>query len=151
MGAFIFELQTLMDMLGYGHRRRAGIAKGESANKASSPAEIAFDVAPHAMAVMRLSGDFDAANQRFREFLSPGLAGGPPPDEISFEKSILSVMFPSLLADIKQCVHRGMCQVLKSTVCDSAGSVDEVSVTLSPMTGTTDNVLVTLTIHSDDR
>lgn len=143
MGAFIFELQTLMDMLGFGHRRGGRPPQTEKIAKIVSIADLAFDIAPLAMAVIRVSGNFEATNQQFKRFLFP-FATQDAPTDVTFEESVLRTLFPSLLADLKQCIHRDVCQVLNSEITLEGGEQSGIALTLSPMSSTAECVLVSL-------
>jgi len=142
MGAFIFELQTLMDMLGFGRKGRR-VIKSDTGAHVVSIAEMAFEGAPLAMAAMNVNGTIEALNLEFRRFLNPV----PPhsvPSQLRFEESVLAAVFPSLLADLKQSVHRDVCHVLRAEQSQEKGGARNVSVTLSPMRAKSDCVLISL-------
>ena len=74
MAAFIYELRTLMDMLGFG-RRRAAAAKPERAahhprERHGRAAAAAFDLSPLPMAGLEVDGQIVVANRAFAQFLS---------------------------------------------------------------------------------
>ncbi|HSK03707.1 MAG TPA: protein kinase [Kofleriaceae bacterium] len=80
MAAFIYELRTVMDMLGFGRRAKQGAAKrvvieqrGESARDALG--RIAFDGCRLPLALMSAQGVIVAANPAFAKFVM-GVGGG---------------------------------------------------------------------------
>ncbi|HEY5938345.1 MAG TPA: serine/threonine-protein kinase [Kofleriaceae bacterium] len=80
MAAFIYELRTVMDMLGYGRRGRAGPAKRvvieqrpAEPNRRDELARIAFDACRLPLALVTPQGVIIAANPAFAKFVM-GLA-----------------------------------------------------------------------------
>ena len=76
MAAFIYELRTLMDMLGFRRRRAApGAVKPERAADAprerhARAAAVAYDLSPLPMAGLNVDGQIVLANRAFAQFVS---------------------------------------------------------------------------------
>lgn len=80
MAAFIYELRTVMDMLGFGRRGRAGPAKRvvieqrpAEPNRRDELARVAFDACRLPLALVTPQGVIIAANPAFAKFVM-GLA-----------------------------------------------------------------------------
>ncbi|MDQ3364998.1 MAG: serine/threonine protein kinase [Myxococcota bacterium] len=77
MGAFIYELRAVMDMLGFGRRAKGGATKrvvieqrpAEGVNKRDELARIAFDGCRLPLALLTPQGVIVAANQAFAKFV----------------------------------------------------------------------------------
>ena len=74
MAAFIYELKTVMDMLGYGRRAKAGPARRvvieqRSENKRDEYARLAFDGCRLPLALLTPQGVIIAANPAFAKFV----------------------------------------------------------------------------------
>ena len=75
MGAFIYELRAVMDMLGFGRRARGGPAKRvvieqrSETNKRDELARIAFDACRLPLALLTPHGVIEAANPAFAKFV----------------------------------------------------------------------------------
>ena len=74
MAAFIYELKTVMDMLGYGKRRAAGPAKRvviekDTKSQRDELARIAFDACRLPLALLTPNGTIIAANPAFAKFV----------------------------------------------------------------------------------
>ncbi len=69
MAAFLFELKTLMDMLGFGRRRAKKMAsKSAPLSPEIRLAKLAFEHSTHGMAVIDTKGDVEIANLAFAYF-----------------------------------------------------------------------------------
>ena len=82
MAAFIYELRTVMDMLGFGRTRKAGPAKRvvieqrpKEENKRDELARIAFDACRLPLALVTPTGHITTANPAFARFVM-GVAVG---------------------------------------------------------------------------
>jgi PAS domain-containing protein len=76
MAAFIYELRTVMDMMGFGRRAKAGPAKRvvieqrpPEANKRDEMSRIAFDACRLPLALLTPQGVIVAANPAFAKFV----------------------------------------------------------------------------------
>lgn len=74
MAAFIYELRTVMDMLGFGRRGRGGptkrvVIEQRSESKRDELARIAFDACRLPLALLTPSGHIVAANPAFAKFV----------------------------------------------------------------------------------
>jgi PAS domain-containing protein len=103
VGAFMYELRTLMGMLGmdHGNRRRAlapeaARERREHDHRVKAAAEV-FGAVPLPMASCDPQGKVRAANPAFLEFL--GVAGGA--GGLELRDSALPEVYPSLLADLE--------------------------------------------------
>ncbi len=72
MAAFIYELRTVIDMLGFGHRKRGGgrkIVIAQAENKRDELARGVFDASRLPMALLNKSGLIVVANPAFAKFV----------------------------------------------------------------------------------
>ncbi|HEU5059368.1 MAG TPA: protein kinase [Kofleriaceae bacterium] len=106
MAAFIYELRTLMDMLGFG-RRRAAAGKPERAShhpreRHARAAAAAYDLSPMPMAGLDVDGQVVLANRAFAQFVS----GDPRAvvEGTSITDSRLLEVHPGLPSDLRH-VH----------------------------------------------
>ncbi|HEY8142332.1 MAG TPA: protein kinase, partial [Kofleriaceae bacterium] len=105
MAAFIYELRTLMDMLGF-RRRRAlpGAAKPERAadnprERHTRAAAAAYDLSPLPMAGLDVDGQIVLANRAFAQFVS-----GDPRAAVegaNIQETRLLEVHPGLSADLR--------------------------------------------------
>jgi len=73
MAAFIYELRTLLDMLGFSQKRRITAkvrAVVSSANKRDYAGRLVFDISPIPMAGINVDGTVVIANRAFTKFLT---------------------------------------------------------------------------------
>jgi len=78
MAAFIYELRTLMDMLGIGRRRGGAAARGATTGPVAAPvidkrkmgAAAGFEMSPLPMAAFDVDSTVVAANRAFAQFLT---------------------------------------------------------------------------------
>jgi eukaryotic-like serine/threonine-protein kinase len=104
VAGFLYELQTLMDMLGMdgGRRRRQKDAaagarrRGRSATRRTQGAAEVFDYAPIPLAAVDGDGKVRVANEAFLEFL--GVAGDAAGIELAH--SLLPDVYPQVLDDL---------------------------------------------------
>lgn len=133
-GAFLYELRTLMGMLGMeqGGRRRAlapdaARERRDLDHRLKAAAEI-FEAVPLPMAACDATGRVRVANQAFLSFLgAAGDAGG-----IELRDSALPEVYPTLLEDLETVAARR--QSLKRVIYLNEGGdrVVEAAVVLSP-------------------
>ena len=76
MAAFIYELKTVMDMLGFGRRRAAGPSRrvvieqrGQEKSRRDELARVAFDACRLPLALIAATGQILAANPAFAKFV----------------------------------------------------------------------------------
>jgi PAS domain-containing protein len=107
MAAFIYELRTLMDMLGY-RRRRAAMPAGK-AERADHPRErharaaaVAYDLTPVPMAGLNVDGQIVVANRAFAQFVCGDLTAVV--EGANIRESRLLEVHPGLSADLRH-VH----------------------------------------------
>lgn len=123
MAAFIYELRTLMDMLGF-RRRRAAVPAGK-ADRADHPRErharaasLAYDLSPLPMAGLNVDGQIAVANRAFAQFVSGDPRAAVEGSNIS--DSRLLEVHPGLSADLRH-IHvsgESMQRVLDLTLQD---------------------------------
>ena len=103
MAAFIYELRTLMDMLGFGQKRRITSrvrAVVPATGKRDHPARVAFDLAPVPMAGLHVDGTIAVANRAFARFLT-GDAEAPIEGDNVFSSKLVEV-HPGFSADLRK-------------------------------------------------
>jgi eukaryotic-like serine/threonine-protein kinase len=104
MAAFIYELRTLMDMLGFRRRRAVGPAKLERVadhprERHARAAAIAYDLSPLPMAGLNVDGQVVLANVAFAQFVS-----GDPKAAVegcNIQETRLLEVHPGLSADLR--------------------------------------------------
>ena len=74
MAAFIYELRTVMDMMGFGRRARAGggkrvVIEQRAGNERDELARMAFDACRLPLAMLSAQGTIVTANQAFAKFV----------------------------------------------------------------------------------
>lgn len=69
MAAFLYELKTVMDMLGYGRRKRGAAKKISRANQRDEMARSLFDASRVPMALIQRGGNIVIANKAFAQFI----------------------------------------------------------------------------------
>ena len=125
MAAFIYELRTLMDMLGFRRRRAMGGGPAGKADRADHPRErhnrnaaAAYDLSPLPMAGLNVDGTIVVANRAFSQFVS-----GDPKAMVEGSKiqdTRLLEVHPGLAADLRH-IHvsaESMQRVLDLTLQD---------------------------------
>jgi PAS domain-containing protein len=122
MAAFIYELRTLMDMLGF--RRRRAVVAAAKADRADhrrerhSRAAVAYDLSPLPMAGLNVDGQIVVANRAFAQFVS-----GDPKASVegsNIQETRLLEVHPGLSADLRH-IHvsaESMQRVLDLTLQD---------------------------------
>jgi serine/threonine protein kinase len=123
MAAFIYELRTLMDMLGF-RRRRTPVQAGK-VDRADHPRErhsrhaaLAYDLSPLPMAGLNVDGQIVVANRAFAQFVS-----GDPKATVegsNIQETRLLEVHPGLSADLRH-IHvsaESMQRVLDLTLQD---------------------------------
>ncbi|HUS65722.1 MAG TPA: serine/threonine-protein kinase [Kofleriaceae bacterium] len=74
MAAFVYEMRTLMDMLGFGRRRGAAPAVkavvADPAQKRARGAALGYDLSPLPMAGLNVDGQIMVANRAFVQFVT---------------------------------------------------------------------------------
>ena len=106
MAAFIYELRTLMDMLGFGRRRMAAGKQDRATHhpreRHSRAAAAAYDLSPLPMAGLDVDGQIVLANRAFAQFVS----GDPraPVEGVNVAETRLLEVHPGLAYDLRH-VH----------------------------------------------
>lgn len=144
MEAFIFELKTLMDMLGFGRRRGKKVA-GKSGNQRAGDrlAKLAFEHCAHGMAVLDAKGDVDVANGAFAYFFHR------EDDDSRTGMSVMDPRFlrinPELPADLKHVLEERT--TIRRSLTFKGGEAETVEFvfTLSPLKGEAQKVLLSIT------
>jgi hypothetical protein len=103
MAAFIYELRTLMDMLGYGRRRRGPVAAQRSASDLRLRAAAAgYDLSPLPMAGLNVDGQIMVANRAFSQFVTGDASAALESTTIHTTRFL--EVHPELSADLRR-VH----------------------------------------------
>jgi PAS domain-containing protein len=157
MNAFIYELRTLMDMLGIGTRRRSSVvARTQSAtgagmapvkpDKRTSAVGEGFDLLPLPTAVFDVDGTVVAANRAFAQFLTGDAASEVEGSNAAVQK--LCDIHPGFAADMRQALAQGITVQRALKLRSQEGEPVNLMVWLVPGSADTGDVL--LTIHSLD-
>lgn len=109
MAAFLYELRTLMDMLGFGRRRRgvqgSQVQRGSNADLAEGrkrAAAAGFDLCPLPMAGLNVDGQIVVANSAFRQFVMGDAS--MPMETSNIHGTRFIEVHPGLSADLRR-VH----------------------------------------------
>jgi serine/threonine protein kinase len=146
MEAFLYELRTLMDMLGWG--RRAGRGKRVTKQKydaVSQRLEIkarGFDMSPLPMASISQNGSVLVANAAFSAFVA-----GEPDDSVE-GVNLLSTKFvefhPRLVSDLRQVQMKGVTRKAKLRLASEDGRPVHLLLWLVPSSDDASEILLTL-------
>jgi PAS domain-containing protein len=137
VAGFLYELRTLMNMLGVGlgRRRASRDVASESPKRlkearADAAALETFELAPIPLACVNVDGKVRVANRAFLEFLGvAGQAAG-----IDLADSALCDIYPAFLDDLRRCISkRKQCKRV-IYLSEGGGRVVEVAVILTPPT-----------------
>ncbi len=145
MEAFLYELRTLMDMLGYGRRRgKAKVARRSSQKMLRQEAKSRlFDSSPLPMAGISSDGVIVVANEAFAHFLT-----GHPESSVEGVE-LLATKFvelhPRLLSDLRLVFVSGITRKAKLTLASDEGPV-QLLLWMVPVGEPAGEVL--LTIHA---
>jgi tRNA A-37 threonylcarbamoyl transferase component Bud32 len=141
VAAFMYELRTLMNMLGMEVGRRRPGATGEGGggrerrdvdHKAKAASEV-FQWAPLPLACVDVTGKVRIANQAFLDFLGvAGDAGG-----IDLRDSGFCEVAPTLLEDIKTVIHKHTTIKRVIYLSEGGGQLVEAAVVLTPAPSST--------------
>ncbi len=136
VAGFMYELRTLMNMLGMETARRRATGEGgrerrELDHRTKAAFEI-FSSAPIPMAAVDVSGKVRIANQAFLEFLGcAGDVGG-----IELRDSGLLEIYPNLLRDLAAAVARRAPIKRVIYLSEGGGATVEVAVLITPASAT---------------
>lgn len=108
MKAFLYELRTLMDMLGFrGRRRKPARQRRETArDQRKLAARVGYLAAPIPMCALDAEGHVVTANRAFAKFLT-GDSHAMVDGELLYE-SALGGLYPQLAADVAQVLRAGV-------------------------------------------
>ena len=137
VAGFMYELRTLMNMLGMEtQRRRSGTSdatreRRDADHRTKAAAEV-FTAAPIPMAVVDVTGKVRIANQAFLEFLGcAGDVGG-----IDLRDSGMLEVYPGLLRDLAAATARRATVKRVVYLAEGGGATVEVAVLITPAPGT---------------
>ncbi|MBI4512108.1 MAG: serine/threonine protein kinase [Deltaproteobacteria bacterium] len=102
MAAFIYELRTLMDMLGFGRRRavtQAPRAVVTASDRRTNAARVGFDQSPLPMAGLNLDGTVVVANRSFVLFLTG--ESDTTVEGTNVRESRLLEVYPEFMGDMR--------------------------------------------------
>ena len=148
MEAFIYELRTLMDMLGWGRRRgrskRVTKQKYNAASRRQEAKSRAFDASPLPMAGISQNGSVVVANSAFTAFVT-----GNPKESVE-GTSLMNTKFidfhPRLVSDLKQVQMTGQTRKARLRLANDEGKPVELLLWLVPVGEPAGEIL--LTIHA---
>jgi PAS domain-containing protein len=143
MAAFLYELRTLMAMLGMGRRRAVTTARPNKRDEQDRARGRLFDVAPIPLAGVDATGRIVVANQAFAKFVTGDLDGETA--GVSVAATRLTLVFPDIMAELRQ-VHisgKGAKRVIQLR----ASNGEAVDLLVWMMPGSEDSGDVTLAIH----
>jgi serine/threonine protein kinase len=155
MAAFIYELRTLMDMLGFGRRRggqarAASVATGPAAvvvkDRRTEAAHAGFDLAPLPMSTFDVDGTIVAANRAFAQFLTGDPAAVVEGSGVAVQR--LCDIHPGFAADLRAVHAQGMPVQRALRLRTQEGEPVNLMVWLVPGSHQAGDVLVT--IHALD-
>jgi len=140
VAAFMYELRTLMNMLGMEVGRRRPGPTGESGrerrdvdHRAKAAGEV-FQWVPLPLACVDASGKVRVANQAFLDFIGvAGDAGG-----IELRDSGICEVAPTLLDDIRTCASKHMTIKRVIYLSEGGGQLVEAAVVLTPAPSSTE-------------
>jgi tRNA A-37 threonylcarbamoyl transferase component Bud32 len=141
MAAFLYELRTVMDMLGMGRRRANPIVVRESTHdRRERGVLVGYDATPLPMAGVDVDGTIVVANRAFALFAGDGAVEG---------KSLYDTKLQTVCPDLRECVRRvhtdGAAQSLVLALRAPDGTEHRLMLWLVP--GTEDGGRVHLTVH----
>ena len=143
MAAFLFEVKTLMDMLGFGRRRRGKKKSSSGKDPEDAKNRLArkvFDQCSIAFAVISASGDILLSNPVFSNFMKI--------DKKEQKSSILDPRFvrvhPEIPLDISRVVKTGTSIRRGLALHKDTGEQVLLMLHLAPMEGEKDRLLLTL-------
>ncbi len=104
MAAFIYEVKTLMDMLGYGRKRGqfVRVSTVPQAEGRMPTAALVFDLSPMPLAAVDIDGSIVIANRAFAQFLTGDADAGMAGQDLMATR--LSDFHPGLAGDLRK-VH----------------------------------------------
>ncbi len=156
MAAFIYELRTLMDMLGIGRRRGGGAARAASApvpqgappviDRRGVGAAAGFDLSPLPMAAFDVDSTVVAANRAFAQFLTGDSDSKVEGTEEAAAR--LCDIHPGFPADLRAVHAQGIPMQRVLRLRSQEG--DAVNLMLWIVPGSTDAGEIHITIHSLD-
>lgn len=143
--AFLYELRTLLDMLGFRRRRRSG-ARARTAppdDERSATISLAYQLTPAAMATVLVDGKIAVANRAFAKFLT-----GDPRQALegtNLGESMLAHIYPRLAADLRTAYERGT--VLRRVLVLTDAKENRARLMMWMVPGVADAGRVHITIH----
>ena len=134
MEAFLYELRTAMDMLGFTERpRRLGMSAAPESDRRARAAVAGFDYAPFGMAGINVDGTIVVANAPFAKFLTGHKRSDLAEDALL--ASPLLELYPSFLRDLRR-VHVKSVKARKLLALPrSEGSPRPITVLMAPGDG----------------
>lgn len=151
MEAFIYELRTLMDMLGWGRRRGRSKRVTKQRYNASSRRQEAksrgFDASPLPIACISQDGTVSVANAAFTAFVT-----GDPTDSVD-GLNLLNTKFidfhPRLISDLRQIQMTGGTRKAKLRLASEDGMAVDLLLWMVPVSDQAGEILLTLhAIHA---
>lgn len=154
MAAFIYELRTLMDMLGIGRRRGAAAARAQTTGPVAAPvvdrrkagAVAGFEMSPLPMAAFDVDSTVVAANRAFAQFLTGDSDARVEGSDEAVAR--LCDIHPGFAADLRAVHAQGLAVQRVLRLRSQEG--DPVNLMLWMIPGSKDAGEVHITIHSLD-
>jgi PAS domain-containing protein len=145
MAAFLYELRTVMDMLGMGRRRANPIVVRETTrDRRERGVAVGYDATPLPMAGVDVDGAIVVANRAFALFC--GLGSDLPVEGKSLYDTKLQAICPGLRESVRRVHADGASQSLVLTLRAPDGAEHRLLLWLVP--GTEDGGRVHLTLHA---
>lgn len=143
--AFLYELRTLLEMLGFRRRRRGG-ARARTAqpdDERAATIALAYQLTPAAMATVFTDGKIVVANRAFAKFLT----GQTRVDLVgtSLCDSMLATIYPRLSDDLKAAHERGT--ALRRVLVLTDANENPARLMLWMVPGVSDAGRIHITIH----
>ncbi len=135
MEAFLYELRTVMDMLGISHRPRvmSATAPAPARDVKQAAAAAAFQRAPFGMAGINVDGAVVVGNRAFAKFLT-GDKRAPIPEDALLSSRLLE-HYPSLLRDLRRVHVKGVKARKELVIPGRDGSQRRLTVVMAPGDG----------------
>jgi serine/threonine protein kinase len=147
MEAFLYELRTVMDMLGYGRRNRSKPIRKQKdveLDRRHDAKARGFDASPLPMAIIAADGTIHVANESFGVFLT-GKENSAVEGTSLLQTGFIE-LHPPLVSDMRQVQMTGMTRRAKLRLASDDGRPVEILLWIVPLGEPGGEVL--LTIHA---